>query len=179
MPTASETAWFLEQVRGEQARLRASIRALGVRAEAVDDIAQDALVIALEKLDEFDRGGDFGAWIRQIARWEVANQRRKQKRRNLIVSDRITDLLLELPFEPGERGDRLEREEEMAALRGCLAELPKHSRELLHLRYFEDLSPGSIASRLGQTSNQVRQVLLRLRRALLGCIERRLGVETA
>ena len=60
MPTASVTAWFLEQVRGEQSRLRASIRALGVRAEAVDDVAQDALVIALEKLDEFDRGGDFG-----------------------------------------------------------------------------------------------------------------------
>jgi RNA polymerase sigma-70 factor (ECF subfamily) len=177
MPTASDTAWFLEQVRGEQARLRAAIRALGVRAEVVDDIAQDALVIALEKLDDFDRGGDFGAWIRQIARWEVANARRKERRRNLVVSDRITDLLLELPSEPVVRLDPVERKEEIAALRECLAELPKHSRELLNLRYFEDLSPGSIASRLGQTSNQVRQVLLRLRRALLECIERRLGVE--
>lgn len=178
MPSTNATAWFLEQVRREQARLRASIRALGVRAEAVDDIAQDVLVIALEKLNEFDRGGDFGAWIRQIARWEVANERRKGSRRNLIVSDSITSLLLELPFEPPDRGDRLEREEEIAALRECVAGLPKHSRELLHLRYFEDLSPGSIASRLGQTSNQVRQVLLRLRRALLGCIERRMGADT-
>ena len=64
-------------------------------------------------------------------------------------------------------------------LRECLAGLPKHGRELLQLRHFEDLSPGSIASRLGRTSNQVRQVLLRLQAALLGCIERRLGAETA
>ena len=78
MPPRSVPTWFLEQVQREQSRLRSSIRTLGVRAEAVDDIAQDALVIALTKLEDFDRGGDFGAWVRQIARRLVANERRKE-----------------------------------------------------------------------------------------------------
>jgi RNA polymerase sigma-70 factor len=168
----------MEQVQREQARLRSSIRALGVRAEAVDDIAQEALVIALKKLDEFERGGDFGAWIRQIARRLVANERRKERRRNLILSDHVADILFDLPLGPAIPGDRLEREDELAALRACLAELPKHGRELLHHRYFEDLSPGAIAGRLGRSSNQVRQMLLRLRQSLRGCIGRRLGTET-
>ena len=179
MLPASVPKWFMEEVQSEQARLRSSIRALGVRAEAIDDIAQEALVIALTKLDEFDRGSDFGAWVRQIARRLVANERRKELRRNQILSDDVTDLLLDLRPEPAQWADRLEREDELSALRKCLAALPKRGRELLHQRYFEDLSPGTIASRLGLTSNQIRQSLLRLRRELLECIERRLGIETA
>ena len=41
MPPASADTWFLERVQSEQVRLRSYIRALGVRAEAVDDLAQD------------------------------------------------------------------------------------------------------------------------------------------
>src|SRR4051812_22338287 len=163
----------MEQVQREQSRLRCSIRALGVRAEAVDDIAQEAVVIALTKLEEFDRSCDFGLWVRQIARRLVANERRKESRRSLILSGRVTDHLLELAAGQSSGGESQEREEELTALRQCLAELPKRDRELLQQRYFEDLSPGAIGSRLGFTSNQVRQMLLRLRRALLECIERR------
>jgi RNA polymerase sigma-70 factor (ECF subfamily) len=175
VPTASTRGWFLEQVQREQARLRASIRALGVRSEAVDDLAQEALVISLERLDEFNRDGDFGAWVRQIARLLVANERRKVARRSRILSDRVTDLLLESHQVSMCPGERQEREEELAALRKCLAELPKHNRELLQRRYFDDLSPGAIGSHMGRPSNQIRQALLRLRRTLLECIERRLG----
>ncbi len=147
-----------------------------MRAEAVDDLAQETLIIALEKLDEFDRGGDFGAWVRQIARRLIANERRKETRRNQILSDRVTDILLEMGHEPMSPRERQEHDEELAALRECMAALPKHGRELLRQRYFEDLSPGTIGSRTGRPSNQVRQTLLRLRRALLECIERRTGI---
>jgi RNA polymerase sigma-70 factor (ECF subfamily) len=174
VPSSSVRAWFLEEVEAEQARLRSYIRALGVRAEAVDDLAQDTLIIALEKLDGFDRGGDFGAWVRQIARRLVANERRKQARRNQILSDHVTDLLLEIDREAPHPGDGPGFGDELVALRECMTALPKDGRELLQQRYFEDLSPGTIGSRLGRPSNQVRQTLLRLRRALLECIERRM-----
>jgi RNA polymerase sigma-70 factor (ECF subfamily) len=176
--SARTRAWFLEQVQLEQARLRASIRALGVRSEAVDDLAQEALLIALERIEEFDReGGDFGSWVRRIARLVVANERRKETRRSRILSDHVTDLLLESRRAELLPGERQEREEEVAALRKCLAELPEPGRDLLQRRYFDDLSPGAIGSQMGRPSNQIRQALLRLRRALLECIERRLGTE--
>lgn len=176
MADPNTRAWFLERVHHEQLRLRASIRALGIRSEAVDDLAQEALLIALERVDEFDReGGDFGAWVRQIARMVVANERRKEDRRSRILSDHVTDLLLESYRVVTSAEERHEREEEVAALRMCLAELPKPSRELLQRRYFDDLSPGAIGNLTGRPSHQIRQALLRLRRALLECVERRLG----
>ena len=118
MPPASADTWFLERVQSEQARLRSYIRALGVRAEAVDDLAQETLIIALKKLDEFDRGGDFGVWVRQIARRLIANERRKEARRSQILSDCVTDLLLEINHEPMSPRERQEHDEELAAAAG-------------------------------------------------------------
>jgi RNA polymerase sigma-70 factor (ECF subfamily) len=69
---------------------------------------------------------------------------------------------------------RLEPDESLSALRACLSELPATSREMIRRRYFDQLSPGAIAGHLGCQSNSVRQTLLRLRRALLECVEHRL-----
>jgi RNA polymerase sigma-70 factor, ECF subfamily len=177
MAPLKDREWFMDRVREHQARLRASIRALGVRAEAVDDIAQDALVLAWEKLREFEPGGDFGAWVREIARRLVANERRKDARRNRLLAGEVTDLMLRMQPASEEPLARLERDESLSALRSCLGELPAASREMIRLRYFDQLSPGAIAGHLGCESNSVRQALLRLRRALLGCVEHRLSSE--
>jgi RNA polymerase sigma-70 factor (ECF subfamily) len=169
--------WFLEQVEREHSRLRAFIRALGVRSEAVDDMAQEALLVAYRKLDKFDRDGDFGAWVRQMARRLIANERRKESRRGQMLSDHLTDLLCTIDeAESACKLARLEHEDDLSALRNCLSKVPKAGRELIYQRYFEELTPGEIAGRLGQSSNQVRQALLRLRRVLLACMERRQGV---
>jgi RNA polymerase sigma-70 factor (ECF subfamily) len=176
--TRAETErWFLAKVETEHSRLRAFIRAQGVRSESVDDLAQEALLISLKKIDEFDRAGNFGAWVRQIARRLIANERRKDARRNQILSDHITDLLLE--FDEAQMSCALvqhENEEELVLLRDCLSKMPQKGRDLLHQRYFEELSPSAIGSRLGQSSNQIRQALLRLRKLLLLCISRQQGI---
>jgi RNA polymerase sigma-70 factor, ECF subfamily len=168
-------AWFIGQVRQHQARLRASIRALGVRAEAVDDIAQDTLLLAWQKIGEFGPGGDFAAWVGQIARRLIANERRKDARRSRLLAGEVTDLLMQMASEAvlkqSEKGD------EFAVLKHCLEQLPPHGRELIRLRYFENQLPGTIASHLGRPSHVVRQLLLRLRRKLLECVESGLGLE--
>jgi RNA polymerase sigma-70 factor len=168
-------AWFLEQVERSHVGLRAYIRSLGVRAEEVDDLAQEAFLIGWEKIDEFARAGGFDAWVRQIARRLIANERRKGARRGRILSDRVTQLLLEAEA-AGDGGGHLgpDTERELRALRECMSELPDDGRDLLHRRYFQELSPGAIGGLLGKSSNQVRQSLMRLRRALLWCMKRRL-----
>jgi RNA polymerase sigma-70 factor len=179
MPIGEADKWFLDQFEREHTGLRAFIRSRGVRSEGVDDLAQEVFLISLKKLDEFDRAGDFGAWVRQIARRLIANERRKDSRRIRLLSDHVTDFLLEM-----EEADEssscigLSREEELTALRQCLSKMPKEGRDLLHQRYFEELSPGVIGALLGKSSNQIRQTLLRLRRALLMCLKARTEIRT-
>lgn len=172
----SDRAWFLEEVRQNQARLRGFIRSLGVRAAAVDDFAQDALVIAWKKRNDFDREGSFLHWVREIARKLIANERRKETRRHEILSEKVTDYLLQVDAQDVHPALEQPASDSLAALQTCLAELAPEHRELLHQRYFEGLSPGAIASRLERTSNQVRQALFRLRKSLLACVERRLNL---
>ena len=172
-----DKAWFISQVGQHQARLRASIRALGVRAEAVDDFAQDTFLLAWQKIAEFGSDGDFGAWVAQIARRLIANERRKDARRSRLLAGEVTDLLLQMAPKGNKAAALLEKADEFAALRDCLEQLPAHGREIIRLRYFENLAPGAIASHLGQTSDAVRQFLMRLRRKLLECVESRLGLE--
>ena len=179
MNSATDTEWFMEQVGREQSRLRAFIRSLGVRAEAVDDLAQDALLVAYERLEVFRREEDFGAWVRGIARRLVANALRKENRRRQILSDYVTELLVAAGPEQLHPLAETADEDRLAALRSCLERVPESARRLLQLRYFEEVAPGVIAGRLERSATDVRQQLFRLRRELLACIERRLAPPTA
>src|SRR5476651_1555900 len=131
-----DQVWFIAQVRQHQSRLRASIRAPGVRTEAVDDIAQDTFLLAWKKIAEFDHDGNFGAWVSQIARRLIANERRKDARRSRLLAGEVTDLLLQMASEGDQAAARMEKSDAFAALRDCLEQLPPHGREIIRLRYF-------------------------------------------
>jgi RNA polymerase sigma-70 factor (ECF subfamily) len=168
--------WFMEQVRREQAGLRAFIRSLGLRAEVVDDVAQEAFVVAFQKLQTFERGTNFGAWLRTIARFLASRELRREERRQRLLGEEVAGLLVE-SLEPAHPAAAAEAGVRMAALQACLAELPERGRRLLQQRYFDNLTPTLIASLEGRTANDVRQALFRLRAALHACIRRRLEAQ--
>lgn len=166
----------MEQVRREQAGLRAFVRSLGLRPDAADDVAQEAFVVAFEKLAVFERGTNFGAWLRTIARFLVSKERRREERRQRLIGDFVAGALADETQATGSAdawaGEAPERAD---ALRHCLGTLPGHSRRLVQQRYFENVPPAVIASQQGRTANDVRQALFRLRAVLHDCIRRRLA----
>lgn len=166
--------WFMEQVRREQNGLRVFVRSLGMRAEAVDDVAQECFIVAFQKLQTFERGTNFGAWVRAIARILVRNELRREGRRQRLLAEYVAEILVndEVPM-PEESPARIE------ALRRCLSELPEKWRRLVQQRYFENLSPSVIGSQESRTANEVSQTLFRLRAALYKCITRRLSEQAS
>jgi RNA polymerase sigma-70 factor (ECF subfamily) len=175
----TNTKWFMEQVENEQSGLKGFIRMLGVRPESVDDIAQEAFVIAYKKLEMFERGTNFGAWLRTIARNLVRNELRRQGRRRVLAND-VAEFLLsradEKSTHPSIEVEQAEQhEQQVSALRKCLQKLPARSRRLVQQRYFEQLSLGVIAADEDTNANNVSQILFRLRSALSDCIQKQLG----
>jgi RNA polymerase sigma-70 factor (ECF subfamily) len=170
---SSDHRWFIEQVRLEQAGLRAYVRTLGLRAEAADDVAQEAFVVAFEKLQIFERGTNFGAWVRTIARFLVSKELRREDRRQRLLAEHVAGILsAESVPAPDDAAAKAE------ALKVCLRELPERWRRLVQQRYFENLAPSVIASQEGRSANEIRQALFRLRSALHDCITRRIARQT-
>ena len=65
MPDLKE---FTRVIRDHHSSLRYFIQGLGVNASWVDDVAQDAFLVAYRRWEEFDEVENPGAWLRSIAR---------------------------------------------------------------------------------------------------------------
>jgi RNA polymerase sigma-70 factor (ECF subfamily) len=167
------TDCFDELVREHQAGLRAYIRALGTQDAWVDDLAQEAFLVAYRRLGHFEDGADFGRWLRGIARNLVLNERRKTARRSRLLHESISEVLAtedavvptaEIPVAGL-----------LQAMAGCVAQLPARSRELLERRYAENTDATVLARAFQLSAAAVRQTLVRTRAAVRRCIESKLG----
>lgn len=146
------------------------------------DIVQEALVHADRKLDGYlrNRPVPFYPWLRRIA-WErlVKCHRRHTARRRDVGRERASMNLSESSIRefasrfraPSSSPSRLaERREQVARAREALQQLPERDREVLVLRYLEQLSTADTAAVLEITLSAAKlrhlRALERLRRLM-------------
>ena len=152
-------------------------RALGVYVYSLvtpnadaDDILQQTKMILWRCFDQFEPGTNFIAWARKTAFHQILTYRRQRKREHLPLSDETLEAISHEVAQLAERGD--DRRE---ALQSCLHMLPQEHRQLVLLRYFEDLEVEQIAERIGSTVGAVYRALSRVRLALLECVEKQIN----
>ena len=166
---AARDELFADLVRDHQASLRVFVRSQGVEPGWVDDLAQDAFIVAYREMDSYNPDRDFGKWLRGIARNLVRNELRKQGRHRRILHESLSQHLLNLAENEGNQVDVTQ----LSALRDCVEQLPGRSRELVHSRYFEGWDASILADKFEMKAATVRQTLLRIRRQLYQCINQR------
>lgn len=144
---------------------------LGSPADA-DDVLQNTYLAIWRKADEYHGEGKFTTWACRIAYFEVLAYRKKHRREPSAGFDpRVLDQIAEVAGEVvSEVDDRLE------AMRGCMAKMDEASRELLRMRYQQELSMRQIHEQSGRkTEGSVRVALHRVRQSLLDCIRKRMS----
>ena len=165
-PTAGPEPAAIEQLRSGLQIM--ALRALG-DLEAAEEAVQETLVRALEALrDGRPRDPEkLGAYVRGIARHVIAKTQHARQRQAPLEA---------LP--EAERGTNrndpltaLVTAEERDHVRRALTELSAGDRDILHLSFFEGLTPVEIAERLGEPALRIRKrksrALRRLRQAFL------------
>ena len=167
---AGDREAFAELVCRHQASLRALV-ALNLHGRNdIHELVQESLIDAWRGLAGFDAQRELGPWLRTICRNRVRQYfRERQARRGRERALVDAALLAATPAEE----DHLS-ETRLQALRDCLSEVPAEHRQLLTLRYTDELPVQEIASTLGKTPNGISMVLLRLKAALQRCITLRL-----
>ena len=164
---------FTQLVADQHQQLRSFVRTLGVAPDWVDDLAQEALLVAWREQDSFDEQRDLGKWLRGIARNLVRNELRKQQRQERLLHQGLAELLV--------RAAEAEPEPESWAecrvpvLRDCVEQLAPKSRELVSGRYGDGWKAPDLADHFNMTPTAVRQALVRIRLQLKRCIELRMA----
>ena len=165
---------FMEVYAPCQRRLYVYIVMLTADRIAAHDILQDTNLVLWEKFDEFQKGTNFFAFAREVARYRVFRYRQIHARDVVLLEPELLELVARVASD----GDDEDAYHE--ALAGCIGKLSPTDQDLIHRRYALDCSVKAFAEQIGRSENAISQSLSRIRRALRACIERtlaRAGVE--
>ena len=138
----------------------------GNRALA-EDVVQDTMLVALERLAAFDGRSSLHTWLCGIAKNKIRAHRRK--RRPVLVEDLLEEadpeidaILAAVDREPLPEWV-LERQETQELVGATLSSLPPDYREVLVDKYLEGLSVNEIAARRGKGAKAAESRLQRAR----------------
>jgi RNA polymerase sigma-70 factor (ECF subfamily) len=147
---------------------------------AVEDVVQRAFVRAYEQLAQFDTDAQFGPWLRTICWYFILDERKrvvndlrnKANCRAQLQARLLEEAKRQYPQTTTDRNDHL------AVLRRCIEQLPDHSRELLLLRYDQNLGLTEVAARLSRSETWASTTLFRIRATLKRCVEESLAAKS-
>jgi RNA polymerase sigma-70 factor (ECF subfamily) len=158
-------------VRGYQQEVWKVVAAMLLNAQRTEDLVQQTFISAFQHLHRYEKGRDFGAWLKEIARNEVRQEIRRCARENRRLECYHHHLLQTYEAPPNSSlDDSLEQ-----ALQECTQKLPPAWSKLVELRYQSALNFGAIAAAVGRTVAATRQQLARVRLSLRECIENHLA----
>ena len=164
----SEGRQVEDLVRLHQGSVRGFLVYLGCPADRLDDIIQDVFLSFLSASFE-DRGeAATRAFLRRIAR-NLFLKTMQRERRQMPVADPVGAEAAWVEFEEEDQGSGY-----LTALQECLAHLGGRPAEVLRLRYEESKRLTAVARTLELTESGVKSILVRTKRKLRECVERRL-----
>jgi RNA polymerase sigma-70 factor (ECF subfamily) len=161
---------FLKHFLVAHAPLKAYLTASTGNATEADDLLQEVSSVLWEKFAHYDPSRPFLPWALGVARLEVLKRREALARTRRALSGKALEALAETAGEAA--GDL---EERRSHLRSCVEGLAQETREVVRLRYLESLPIADLAARVGKNVGAIEMTLVRARRALRECVERKLA----
>jgi RNA polymerase sigma-70 factor, ECF subfamily len=163
---------FVRLITQFQGRLYAYLLSLLADADAANDVLQETNVVLWKDYRQYVPGSNFKAWAFRIAHFQCMAYRQKKLRDRVVFDD---DVVAAIASES--KAIDSDYEDRVATLERCLAKLHPRSREVLRLRYAEDIAVKEVARRTKKTPNAISQLLFRARSWLMECVKRQEIVE--
>ena len=139
--------------------------------DVADDIFQDTFIkiIMTLKQGRYTETGKFGSWLTRIAHNLIIDYYRQSKSENNVSTDEYSaDLLNRRDLCDDNIEDHLVIDQIHADVRNLIEALPDSQREVLKMRYYNDMSFKEIADATGVSINtalgRMRYAILNMRR---------------
>ncbi|MBR5571766.1 MAG: sigma-70 family RNA polymerase sigma factor [Oscillospiraceae bacterium] len=131
-------------------------------AHDADEAAQEAFIAAWRALPNFRGEAKFSTWLYRLTTNAAIDLMRREKRHS--AAD--IEALPEMPDESDSLQQQVERTEQQQAVQQALSSLSEEYREILLLRYMEELDYAEIAEVLRLPSGTVKSRINRAKSAL-------------
>lgn len=144
-------------------------------AEAVEEFAQDALLLMIEALRQgrVEQPERFGGFVLGICR-SLAFDRARQRERRAALWEAYGPALHVVSLEAAPRESY-----EIAHLEDCLSQLSKRARDLVRLGYVESRAHDEVAAELDISPSNARVLRHRTLSSLRDCMSKRMSWEAA
>ncbi len=144
---------------------RLALRMCGSEADA-DEVAQEAFLSAWKALPNFRGESQFSTWLYQLTTHAAIDLMRREKRQ--IAADDITGVNAADPAPSPQQ--QAEQSEQREIVRDAILQLAPEQREVVVLRFMEELSyeeigavlklpSGTVKSRLNRAKAQLKEIL--------------------
>lgn len=169
-----KTDRLLRQAFACRLQLIAYARSLLGNYSTAEDAVQEAMLVVVRKIDQFQEGTSMLAWCRAIVRLEVLKALQKTQRERTIAS-RLLDDAVDAAFEEfHDVYSDAQSDSWREALERCQQQLPDQARRVISARFVDELGYQQIADRIGISLEAVRKTLFRMKKQLRSCVESRL-----
>ena len=164
---------FVRLLVKHEPSVRAFLRGLLPTWHDVEEVAQEASLVAWRKFDGFEGGTSFGGWLLTIARYEALKHRRRMARSPLVFSDDIWKMLAE--ERPAENVQQIRHRH----LEVCLEKMKPAQRDLLVKVHSPGVVMREVAKELGKSEQAFYKLIQRLRAVLLDLVMKEMAAEGA
>lgn len=154
-----------------QNRLYSYIFFIVKSTELAEDIFQETFVKAIMTIKQgrYTENGKFPAWLTRIAHNLIIDNYRQERNENVISNDDSEiDLLNNMKLSEGTIEMEIINEQIHDDVRHLVKQLPDNQREVVYMRFYQDLSFKEIADITGVSINtalgRMRYAILNLRR---------------
>lgn len=141
------------------------------KRELAEDIFQETFIKAIVTIKQgrYTETGKFRAWISRIAHNLIIDHFRQEKNENTVSNDDAPiDLLNNTSLCDGTIEDEMVQNQITSDVRKLISYLPDTQREVLEMRYYQDLSFKEIADQTGVSINtalgRMRYAIINMRR---------------
>ena len=167
MDKDKDTREFVSLLTSNQGKINSYILTLVPNYSDCADIMQETTKKMWDKFSEFEIGTDFLSWGLSIAHYRVLEYRRKQKKSKQVgLSD---DVLERLSVAAKKSQDK--SNEYASFLKKCFTLLNDIDKQIILLRYHENLKVKEIAERVGKSVQSIYRNISRIHDSLLRCVK--------
>ncbi|WP_044300667.1 sigma-70 family RNA polymerase sigma factor [Rhodopirellula sallentina] len=170
---AGDTDAFRLLVREYRLMIRSYVGSQLHRSDETDDLSQEVFMSAYRNLDQFDLDGDFGAWLRGIARNKLLMYFRTTQRRSQRES-KFREEVAQLLEHDLEKIFVRQNNFAIEALLRCISKLPDRMRHVVRAG-LEGTKAAALAEELSTSLGAIYNLNYRASSLLRECVKAEIG----